>query len=68
LIHVLRHSSGTLAVQVSTQRLKVHMGHTDMATTMIYVHHVSQIDAAKKPSTALKEISAPSLAMTGSSG
>lgn len=44
------------------------MGHTDMATTMIYVHHVSEIDVAEKPSTALKEASAPPLAMTGSGG
>ncbi len=28
--------------------VKAYMGHADIATTMIYVHHVPQIDAAKK--------------------
>jgi hypothetical protein len=28
--------------------VKAYMGHADIATTMIYVHHVPQIDAADK--------------------
>jgi hypothetical protein len=29
------------------------MGHADIATTMIYVHHVPQVDAANRLSAAL---------------
>lgn len=32
-------------------------GHADIATTMIYVHHVPQVDAAEKLSAALREAS-----------
>lgn len=64
--HDLRHSFGTLAVQVfPLTDVKAYMGHADIATTMIYVHHVPQIDAAEKLSVALKEASVPPLAMVG---
>lgn len=33
------------------------MGHADIATTMIYVHHVPRVDAAEKLSAALREAS-----------
>jgi integrase len=53
--HDLRHSFGTLAVQVfPLTDVKAYMGHADIATTMIYVHHVPQVDAAEKLSSALK--------------
>jgi len=56
--HDLRHSFGTLAVQVfPLTDVKAYMGHADIATTMIYVHHVPQVDAAEKLSTALREAS-----------
>ncbi len=57
--HDLRHSFGTLAVQVfPLTDVKAYMGHADIATTMIYVHHVPQVDAAEKLSAALREASA----------
>jgi len=56
--HDLRHSFGTLAVQVfPLTDVKAYMGHADIATTMIYVHHVPQVDAAEKLSAALREAS-----------
>lgn len=56
--HDLRHSFGTLAVQVfPLTDVKAYMGHADIATTMIYVHHVPQIDAAEKLSAALRAAS-----------
>ncbi len=52
--HDLRHTFGTLAVQVfPLSDVKAYMGHADIATTMIYVHHVPQLDAAEKLSRAL---------------
>ena len=48
-LHDLRHTFGTLAVQVfPLSDVQVFMGHADIATTMIYVHHVPQHDAADK--------------------
>jgi integrase len=45
--HDLRHSFGTLAVQAfPLTDIKAYMGHADVSTTMIYVHHVPQVDAA----------------------
>lgn len=35
------------------------MGHADIATTMIYVHHVPQLDAADKLSRALEAVETP---------
>jgi integrase len=56
--HDLRHSFGTLAVQVfPLTDVKAYMGHADIATTMIYVHHVPQVDAAEKLSAALRAAS-----------
>ncbi len=48
-LHDLRHTFGTLAVQVfPLSDVKAYMGHADIQTTMIYVHHVPQVDAADK--------------------
>lgn len=33
--------------------VKAYMGHADIATMMIYVHHVPQLDAADRLSKAL---------------
>jgi len=58
--HDLRHTFGTLAVQVfPLSDVKAYMGHADIATTMIYVHHVPQIDAAERLSTALRVAAGP---------
>ncbi|HUA12390.1 MAG TPA: tyrosine-type recombinase/integrase [Solirubrobacteraceae bacterium] len=52
--HDLRHTFGTLAVQVfPLSDVKAYMGHADIATTMIYVHHVPQHDAAERLSARL---------------
>jgi integrase len=56
--HDLRHTFGTLAVQVfPISDVKAYMGHADIQTTMIYVHHVPQHDAADKLSRAIREAS-----------
>ncbi|MDP2712430.1 MAG: tyrosine-type recombinase/integrase [Solirubrobacteraceae bacterium] len=45
--HDLRHTFGTLAVQVwPLSDVQAYMGHSDVTTTMIYVHHVPKRDAA----------------------
>jgi len=47
--HDLRHTFGTLAVQAfPLSDVKAFMGHADISTTMIYVHHVPQHDAANR--------------------
>jgi integrase len=52
--HDLRHTFGTLAVQVfPLSDVKAYMGHADIGTTMIYVHHVPQHDAADRLSRRL---------------
>jgi len=52
--HDLRHSFGTLAVQVfSLSDVKAYMGHADIQTTMVYVHHVPAGDAAERLSRAV---------------
>lgn len=53
----IRHGFGTLAVQVfPLSDVKAYMGRADIATTMIYVDHVPQADAAEKLSSALSEV------------
>ncbi len=48
-LHDLRHTFGTLAVQAfPLSDVKAYMGHADISTTMIYVHHVPQHDAADR--------------------
>ncbi len=60
VFHDLRHTFGTLAVQVfPLSDVKAMMGHENIETTMIYVHHVPQHDAAAKLSQALRTDSAP---------
>ncbi len=65
--HDLRHTFGTLAVQAfPLTDVKAFMGHADISTTMIYVHHVPQHDAAQKLSAVLRaaasvELVAPEL-------
>jgi integrase len=54
VFHDLRHTFGTLAVQAfALSDVKAMMGHADISTTMIYVHHVPQIDAAARLSALL---------------
>jgi integrase len=47
--HDLRHSYGTLAVQIyPVTDVQIYMGHERIETTMRYVHHVPKTDAAAK--------------------
>jgi integrase len=47
--HDLRHTFGTIAVQAfPLSDVKAMMGHADIQTTMVYVHHVPQHDAADR--------------------
>jgi Phage integrase family len=53
--HDLRHTFGTIAVQAfALTDVKAFMGHADIQTTMIYVHHVPQHDAADRLSRLLE--------------
>jgi integrase len=47
VFHDLRHTFGTLAVQVwPLVDVQAYMGHANISTTMIYAHHVPKHDAA----------------------
>lgn len=49
VFHDLRHTFGTLAVQVwPVTDVQAFMGHRNIATTMRYVHHVPKHDAAER--------------------
>jgi integrase len=49
VFHDLRHTFGTLAVRAfPLSDVKAFMGHERIETTMIYVHHVPQADAAAR--------------------
>lgn len=49
VFHDLRHTFGTLAVQVwPLHDVQGYMGHADISTTMIYVHHVPKATAASE--------------------
>lgn len=54
--HDLRHSFGSMAVRVfPLSDVKAFMGHADISTTMVYVHHIPQHDAADRLSRAIAE-------------
>jgi integrase len=49
VFHDLRHTFGTLAVQAfPLSDVQAYMGHADIQTTMLYVHHTPQHDAADR--------------------
>ena len=49
VFHDLRHTFGTLAVQAfPLSDVQAYMGHADISTTMIYVHHTPQHAAADR--------------------
>jgi integrase len=49
VFHDLRHTFGTLAVRAfPLSDVKAFMGHESIETTMIYVHHIPQTDAAAR--------------------
>ena len=47
VFHDLRHTFGTLAVEAwPLHDVQAYMGHADIQTTMVYVHHVPKVAAA----------------------
>lgn len=49
VFHDLRHTFGTLAVQAfPLSDVQAYMGHADIQTTMVYVHHTPQHAAADR--------------------
>lgn len=57
VFHDLRHTFGTLAVQVwPLSDVQAYMGHSDIQTTMKYVHFVPKTDAARKFSEAIAQL------------
>jgi len=62
----LRHSFGTLAVQAfPLSDVQAYMGHADVQTAMIYVHHVPKVDAADRLSALVAAETAPALEVVG---
>jgi integrase len=60
VFHDLRHTFGTLAVRAfPLSDVKAFMGHESIETTMIYVHHVPQSDAAARLSALLSTETSP---------
>jgi integrase len=60
VFHDLRHTFGTLAVQAfPLSDVMAMMGHAEISTTMIYVHHVPQHDAAARLTALLQRDAAP---------
>lgn len=54
--HDLRHTFGTIAVRAfDLVDVQAYMGHSDVTTTMRYVHHVPRHDAARRLSAAFAE-------------
>ena len=48
-LHDLRHTFGSLAVQTwPLHDVQAYMGHEDIKTTMIYVHHIPKVGAAQE--------------------
>jgi integrase len=48
-VHDLRHTFGTLAVQAfPLPEVAAFMGHADITTTMIYIHHLPKAEAAAR--------------------
>jgi len=51
---------GTLTVQAfPLSDAQAYMGHADIATTMIYVHHIPEVDAAERFSRLVEAANAP---------
>jgi integrase len=60
VFHDLRHTFGTLAVQAfPLSDVMAMMGHAEISTTMIYVHHVPQHDAAARLTALLQRDAGP---------
>jgi integrase len=70
--HDLRHTYGTLAVQVyPLVDVQAYMGHADIQTTMMYAHHVPKHNAADALTDfvrAQRETVSPSVSRTAENG
>jgi integrase len=65
VFHDLRHTFGTLAASIwPLADVKAFMGHADIQTTMIYVHHVPKTTAAAELSRAVEAAMSPDLSPT----
>lgn len=59
--HDLRHTFGTLAVQVwPLSDVQEYMGHADIQTTMRYSHHIPKVNAAREFTEAITRMKAAS--------
>ena len=55
--HDLRHTFGTLAVKAwDLPKVQGYMGHADISTTMVYVHHVPKTEDAEALQAQLLEV------------
>lgn len=62
-LHDLRHTFGTIAMQAfPLSDVMAYMGHADISTTMVYVHHVPQGDAADKLTSVVATSESPLVA------
>jgi Phage integrase family len=60
VFHDLRHTFGTLGAAIwLLSDLQAYMGHAQIATTMIYVHHTPKIAAADEMSRAVAAAMGP---------
>ena len=63
--HDLRHTFGTLAVQVfPLHDVQAYMGHASVQTTMRYAHHVPKVDAAQRFTESVRQARAESMSRT----
>ena len=59
VFHDLRHTFGTLAVRVwPLSDVQAYMGHADIQTTMLYVHHIPKTGAAREFTEAVARMKA----------
>ena len=66
VFHDLRHTFGTLAVRAfPLSDVKAFMGHESIDTTMIYVHHIPQTDAAARLTALLSSEADPRVSQAG---
>src|SRR5215218_5740130 len=69
VFHDLRHTFGTLAVQAfALSDVRASMGHADVQTTMLYVHHTPQHDAADRLGALVSKDSSPAFGQEGTRG
>ncbi len=53
------------SASIGSSRRFCYMGHADVATTMVYVHHVPKTDAAERLSRLVAAETAPEMEVVG---